>query len=415
MAVQKLKWSLRSPILDGKVFETLTTYSSAQQPDAQLTDLKVVGVGENGFLVETTQADRSLVEEAIRSVFAGQLQTNTLSFDPKSIAPIAAVKESAGQEGKEGQKSATATAAGDSVLPKRDDPFAGGCETQLVFSDPINQETLLDRLEQLVRKLQLGSPRMAVLHPQVFGESSRRVTDWELKTTLKPAVTEKLLIAFATELKEDPVFRSSTNVGGQVAGDTQNQAFVALFASLVFIVGYIWVRFQRVTFGLAAVVALVHDVLVTLGVIALSQYLTLIPAFADALQLESFKISLPILAAFLTIIGYSLNDTIVVFDRIREVRGKSPHLSAEMINKSINQTLSRTLLTSLTTLIVVVILYFLGGPGIHGFAFALVIGVVAGTYSSVFIASPVLLWMSGSQRTTSSRTVKKSGGAVATG
>jgi SecD/SecF fusion protein len=131
--------------------------------------------------------------------------------------------------------------------------------------------------------------------------------------------------------------------------------------------------------------------------------------------LESFKISLPILAAFLTIIGYSLNDTIVVFDRIREVRGKSPHLSAEMINKSINLTLSRTLLTSLTTLIVVVILYFLGGPGIHGFAFALVIGVVAGTYSSVFIASPVLLWMSGSQRTTSSQAVKKSGGTVAAG
>ena len=410
----KIEVVFKQPTSDGKVFETLTTYSSTQQPDAQLTDLKVVGVGENGFLVETTQADRSLVGEAIRSVFAGQLQTNTLSFDPKSITPIAAAKESGGQEGKEDQKSATGTAAGDSVLPKRDDPFAGGCETQLVFSDPINQETLLDRLEQLVQKLQLGSPRMAVLHPQVFGQSSRRVTDWEFKTTLKPAVVEKLLSAFATELKEDPVFRSSTNVGGQVAGDTQNQAFVALFASLVFIVGYIWVRFQRVTFGLAAVVALVHDVLVTLGVIALSQYLTAIPAFADALQLESFKISLPILAAFLTIIGYSLNDTIVVFDRIREVRGKSPHLSAEMINTSINQTLSRTLLTSFTTLIVVVILYFLGGPGIHGFAFALVIGVVAGTYSSVFIASPVLLWMSGSQRTTSSRTVEKSGGAVAT-
>ena len=200
-----------------------------------------------------------------------------------------------------------------------------------------------------------------------------------------------------------------------MAGDTQNQAFVALFASLVFIIGYIWVRFQRVTFGLAAVVALVHDVLVTLGVIALSQFVASIPAIAGPLQLEAFKISLPILAAFLTIIGYSLNDTIVVFDRIREVRGKSPYLSAEMINKSINQTLSRTLLTSLTTLIVVVILYFLGGPGIHGFAFALVIGVIAGTYSSVFIASPVLLWMSGSHHTNPSRSAENSSGAVATG
>jgi SecD/SecF fusion protein len=101
---------------------------------------------------------------------------------------------------------------------------------------------------------------------------------------------------------------------------------------------------------------------------------------------------LPVVAAFLTIIGYSLNDTIVVFDRIREVRGKSHDLTELMLNKSINQTLNRTLLTSLTTLIVVIILYVVGGSGIHGFAFALVIGVAAGTYSSIFIAAPTLLF-----------------------
>ena len=417
----KIEVVFAQPTSDGKVFETLTVHSSGQPPEDQLTDLKVVGVGENGFLVETTQADRSLVEEAIRSVFAGQLQTNTLSYDPQSIQPIPEKEAADSKNQKEDQKTdANATEATEateeaSSSPKPADPFAGGSETQLVFSEPINQETLLDRLERLVDELQLGSPRLAVLHPQVFGESSRRVTDWEFKTTLKPAATGKLLSTFASRLKEDPVFRSSTNVGGQVAGDTQNQAFVALFASLVFIIGYIWIRFQRVTFGLAAVVALVHDVLITLGVIALSQFVATVPAIADTLQLEAFKISLPILAAFLTIIGYSLNDTIVVFDRIREVRGKSPYLSAEMINKSINQTLSRTLLTSLTTLIVVVILYFLGGPGIHGFAFALVIGVVAGTYSSVFIASPVLLWMSGSRHKAPSNTAEKSGRPVAAG
>ena len=96
----------------------------------------------------------------------------------------------------------------------------------------------------------------------------------------------------------------------------------------------------------------------------------------------------------MTIIGYSLNDTIVVFDRIREVKGRSPKLTAEIINKSINQTLSRTLLTSFTTLLAVVILYAIGGQGIHAFAFALMVGVVAGTYSSIFVACPVLLWMS---------------------
>ena len=151
---------------------------------------------------------------------------------------------------------------------------------------------------------------------------------------------------------------------------------------------YIWFRFQRVAFGLAAVVALIHDVLVTLGAIAISKYVAI-----EFLLIEEFRISLPVVAAFLTIIGYSLNDTIVVFDRIREVRGKSPNLTREMINTSINQTLSRTLLTSLTTLMVVLILYFLGGQGIHGFAFSLLVGVMVGTYSSIFVASPVLLML----------------------
>ena len=146
---------------------------------------------------------------------------------------------------------------------------------------------------------------------------------------------------------------------------------------------------------MAAVIALIHDVLITLGVLALSAYFVqYVPAVAGLLQIESFKISLPILAAFLTIIGYSLNDTIVVFDRVREVRGKSPKLTKDMINTSINQTLSRTFLTSITTLIVVGILYFMGGAGIHGFAFALVVGVLVGTYSSIFVASPALLYLS---------------------
>ena len=181
-----------------------------------------------------------------------------------------------------------------------------------------------------------------------------------------------------------------------MAGDTKNKALAAILISLICIVGYLWIRFQRVIFGLSAVVALVHDVLITLGVIALSAYLSKVFGF---LLIDEFKISLPVVAAFLTIIGYSLNDTIVVFDRIREVRGRSPDITEDMINTSINQTLSRTVLTSLTTLIVVMILYVFGGQGIHGFAFALLIGVIVGTYSSIFVASPSLLWMSQMQDT----------------
>jgi SecD/SecF fusion protein len=100
-------------------------------------------------------------------------------------------------------------------------------------------------------------------------------------------------------------------------------------------------------------------------------------------------------AALLTIIGYSLNDTIVTFDRLREIKGKSPQLTPQMVNASVNQCLSRTILTALTVFLTVVILYFFGGEGIHSFAFAFLVGVVAGTYSTVYIAAPVLLWLSG--------------------
>jgi SecD/SecF fusion protein len=110
-------------------------------------------------------------------------------------------------------------------------------------------------------------------------------------------------------------------------------------------------------------------------------------------MIEEFKISLPVLAALLTIIGYSLNDTIVIFDRIRELKGKSPHVTVDIINASINQTLSRTILTALTTAIAIVVLYVLGGPGVHAFAFTMLVGVIVGTYSTIFLACPVLLWL----------------------
>jgi SecD/SecF fusion protein len=192
------------------------------------------------------------------------------------------------------------------------------------------------------------------------------------------------------DINSNPVWLSSNEISGRVAGQMIQKATTALFASLLFIIGYIWFRFQRVAFGLAAVVALIHDVLITLGAIAVSYWAA---SFLGFLGIEQFKVSLTVIAALLTIVGYSLNDTIVVFDRIREVRGKSPRLTSEMINVSVNQTLSRTLLTSGTTLLVVVLLYFFGGPGIHAFAFSLLVGVTVGTYSSIFVASPVLLWL----------------------
>ena len=169
-------------------------------------------------------------------------------------------------------------------------------------------------------------------------------------------------------------FQRSELVGPTIGKDLRNTAFLLVIISLIAILIYISIRF-RFRFAVAAIVALVHDVLITAGLFSF---------------LEK-EISIPIIAAILTIIGYSLNDTIVVFDRIREnlklLHGQS---HAFIINSSIRATLNRTIITSVTTLLAVVSLYVWGGTIIHDFAFAFIIGIIAGTYSSIFVASPVL-------------------------
>ena len=175
----------------------------------------------------------------------------------------------------------------------------------------------------------------------------------------------------------------------QLAADTQQKALYAILASWIAILLYLWFRFGSWTFGAATVVCLIHDLFFTLGAIALCHYIYLVwPGF---LGIEDFKIDLPSVAALLTLVGYSVSDTIVVFDRIREVRGKNPLLTYTMINDSVNQTLSRTILSSLTVFLVVGVLYIFGGEGVHLFAFVMVVGVVVGTYSSIYIASPLLI------------------------
>ena len=154
-----------------------------------------------------------------------------------------------------------------------------------------------------------------------------------------------------------------------MASETRTLALIATLASWVIIIVYLWWRFRSFTYGLAAVLAVVHDVLITLAAIAVSYWLAKVPGINTLLQIDQFKIDLPIVAAFLTLIGFSVNDTIVIFDRIREIKGKTPHLTNKMVNDALNQTLSRTILTSFTAWLVVVILYLFGGEGLHGFAF----------------------------------------------
>lgn len=181
------------------------------------------------------------------------------------------------------------------------------------------------------------------------------------------------------------------NFDSQLAQETQARALYAIIASWAAILLYLWFRFGNWTFGLAAVLCLIHDLFFTLGIIAFCHWLHDIPFFFNVLGIRDFKIDLQTVAALLTLVGYSVSDTIVVFDRIREVRGKNPELTPKMINDSVNQTLSRTLLTATSVWLVVMVLYFLGGEGVHLFAFVMVIGVIVGTYSSIYIASPLLL------------------------
>jgi SecD/SecF fusion protein len=166
---------------------------------------------------------------------------------------------------------------------------------------------------------------------------------------------------------------------------------VALVLSIAVIMVYIWVRFGNLKYGTATMVALLHDTVFTIAALGFAHYLTDVPLLKQIFQLEPFRINLTVVAGILTIMGYSMIDTIVVFDRIRENRGKYGLVSRKTINDAVNQTLSRTLLTAGTTTVTVGIMYFLGGEGIHGFTFVLLIGILVGTYSSVAIAAPILL------------------------
>ena len=278
--------------------------------------------------------------------------------------------------------------------PRNDGPK--NASFTLSFENKISGKGIKTLLAQFAERMEreIDESQITVIPKKLDADTSAELTlskDWTVEIPVSnEAEAQKLTEGWSSEFNGKAYFPVAGGVGGQIASQTQWQAIMAIVASLLGIIAYVWIRFQNVAFGLAAVVALIHDVLIVLGAIALSHYVAGALGF---ILIEDFKISLPVIAALLTIIGYSLNDTIVVFDRIREVRGKRTEMTEEIINSSISQTLSRTILTSLTTFIVVAILYWFGGDAIHGFAFALVIGVIVGTYSSIFIASPTLLWL----------------------
>ncbi len=249
--------------------------------------------------------------------------------------------------------------------------FSGGMEFVIETDAPLNVTAVRTTLADV-----LGSD------PEVktFGEGAilvRTLAEGDINE-MQARIIESINSAFPGV---NPRVQKTDIVGPRFAEDLKEGAVFAVLGSLLVIFAYILIRFEW-RFGLGAVVALFHDVFITLGLFALLHHL--LPF--------SLQIDQTIIAALLTIVGYSLNDTVVVFDRIREYTNLfKTEAYPNIVNRSINNTLSRTLITSGTTLLVVITLFILGGEVLRGFAFALIVGIAIGTYSSIFVASPVVV------------------------
>jgi len=246
--------------------------------------------------------------------------------------------------------------------------FAGGTLIQIKY----NQNAPLDKVREKLNQTQKYNGASVTY----FGSDDEIVIRTKSSSG---AVGEDVGDEIRTLLQDTGTFevRRVDMVGPKIGDELKEKGLMAMFLAIVGILIYISFRFEW-RFALASVIALVHDVTIAMG----------------AIVLFSVEVNLDILAALLTILGYSLNDTIIVFDRIREgVRTiKNPNL-AVIINESVTRTLSRTTLTSLTTFLVVLTLYLFGGEIIRGFSFTLLVGIVVGTYSSIFVASPILMWL----------------------
>ena len=387
--------------------------NAAESSSRTLSNLNVAAVQGNAFEVSTSRVNASLVEEvlveavgnaatvsnvqvheivsdAIREAFKNELQIReNLNLNVVSEDPIKADSENA------------------ALLAD----YLGGVKITCNLERETTVSDLRGRIQDLqfktdmqnlewygyqIFKTDLTEPQddeklTSFVYVSAHPEAGYRDLDTNEWQGYVENEKTKLIGAASLETSLSRVTQIDPSVGSQA----KQRALVAIILSLIAIVAYIWVRFGTARYGFAAIIALVHDVCITLGLVTACYYLSG-TGIGKALGIQDFKINLEMIAAFLTIIGYSLNDTIVVFDRIRENRGKLSILTPEMISESINQTLSRTLLTSFTTFLVVLVMYIGGGTGLRGFTFALLVGIIVGTYSSIAIAAPILL-LSGSK------------------
>ena len=216
-----------------------------------------------------------------------------------------------------------------------------------------------------------------------FGNEKDYVIKIEKKSKTDPNFIENIENKLSSSIGNDFNFRRVENVGPKVSSELLKSGIIAIALSLAAMLFYIWIRFEW-QFSLGAIAALFHDVILTLGIFSLF----------------SLEINLSIVAAVLTIVGYSMNDTVVIFDRVRENLKKHADIKIfDLTNLSINETLSRTIITSITTLLALTSIYFFGGQILKGFSLAMILGVIFGTYSSIYIANPILVHLKVSQKT----------------
>ncbi len=252
--------------------------------------------------------------------------------------------------------------------------FKGGTLIELRTETSVNATSIRDAL----KTMDLGD-----VNVKKFGKEGDYLIKVEQKNTNNNNLIPKIKKNLYDNLGADVDFRRVENVGPKVSAELLESSIIAISLALMAMLFYIWVRFEW-QFSLGSIVALFHDVVITLGIFSLL----------------SLEINLSIIAAVLTIVGYSMNDTVVIYDRIRENLLKYTKISiSDVSNLSINETLARTIITSVTTLLALVSIYILGGEILRGFSFAMILGVLIGTYSSIFVASPILKFLKVSHKT----------------
>ena len=229
-----------------------------------------------------------------------------------------------------------------------------------------------------LKKINLGD-----VNVKKFGEEGDFLIKIEKKLSNNEALISKVKTTLDQDLNEEVNYRRIESVGPKVSAELLKSGVISIGLALLMMLFYIWFRFEW-QFSLGSIIALFHDVIITVGIFSLL----------------SIEINLSIVAAVLTIVGYSMNDTVVIYDRIRENLSKFNRLDIDQIsNLSVNETLSRTLITSVTTLLALFSIFILGGAILKGFSFAMILGVIIGTYSSIFVASPVLKYLKVSYKT----------------